>query len=293
MEIDGDNMEYYSPLRYPGGKGKLSNYIKKIIELNNLHDGIYIEPFAGGGGVALSLLFTEFMSSVIINDLSKPIYAFWYSVLNYTDDLCNLIYNTPVTVEEWNKQRLVQGNIDNCSTLELGFSTYFLNRTNRSGILTGGIIGGINQEGKWKLDARFNKQNLVMRIEKIALYKDRIQIYNLDAVEFINNIIKDLDRKAFVYLDPPYYKKGQDLYENYYNHSDHVTLSKTITNAIKHNWIITYDNTFEICNMYKKYRQIVYSLSYSAATRYRGSEIMIFCNKLNIPEFDHPTPQLL
>lgn len=278
-------MAFYSPLRYPGGKGKLSGYIQKLVELNGISDGTYIEPYAGGAGVALSLLFNEYMSNIIINDLNKSIYAFWYSTLYHTEELCRLIYDTPVTLEEWFIQKAVQES-ENQTILQLGFSTFFLNRTNRSGILRGGIIGGKEQTGNWKLDARFNKKDLILRIEKIGGYKDRIGLYNLDASELINSILPALPKRALVYLDPPYFNKGPELYQNNYGKSDHGNLAELITTGIKQNWIVSYDHTPEIISLYKLYRQITYSLNYSAADRYRGSEVMIFSESLRIPEME-------
>ncbi|MEK4382425.1 DNA adenine methylase [Aeribacillus sp. FSL K6-2848] len=281
-------MGRYSPLRYPGGKRKLSNYVKLILKENELLDGTYVEPFAGGAGIALSLLIDGYVTKVVINDINKSIFAFWYSVLNKTDELCKLICDTPVTVEQWKKQKNVQKNAMNCSLLELGFSTFFLNRTNRSGILSGGVIGGLNQNGKYKIDARFNKKNLISRIEKIARYKNRILLLNLDASELITDVLPGLPQKTLVYLDPPYYHKGRDLYENHYSHEDHEFLAKLIRTKITQYWLLTYDNTPQIKEMYKGLRQKNFSLNYSLANKYMGSEIMFFCNQLLIPEVENP-----
>ncbi|MFS0556359.1 DNA adenine methylase [Brevibacillus sp. 179-C 9.1 HS] len=277
-------MHQYSPLRYPGGKSKLTKYIKKMIETNNLLDGIYVEPYAGGAGVAICLLMQEYVSSICINDINKSIYAFWHAVLHQTDDLCQLIHDTEVTVENWDIQKEVQKNTDNYSMLELGFSTFFLNRSNRSGIIKGGIIGGRNQDGKWKIDARYNKKNLIDRIEKISLYGNRIKLYNLDASDFISTVIPSFPEKTFIYLDPPYFNKGQDLYENHYKPEDHSNVYEQVSTKLKHKWIITYDNVQEIKDLYGKYRQQVYSLSYSAANRYQGKEVMIYSDNIIIPE---------
>ncbi|SIQ03813.1 DNA adenine methylase [Halanaerobium kushneri] len=280
-------MRFYSPLRYPGGKGKLSDYMKLIIRKNNLLDGTYVEPFAGGGGIALSLLCNEYVSDILINDLSNSIYAFWYSVLNHTDKLCELISETSITVDEWHKQKSIQEQF-NSSILELGFSTFFLNRTNRSGILQGGVIGGLEQNSKWKINARFNKENLIKRIKKISRYKDRIRLYNLDAANLITDVIPDLPNKTLVYLDPPYFNKGKHLYENYYKEEDHADLAEIIINKIEQHWIVTYDNTPEISKLYNECYQKIYSLSYSAAKKYKGSEIMVFSDKLVVPKIDTP-----
>lgn len=281
-------MAYYSPLRYPGGKGRLSDYMKLIIQENNLLDGIYVEPFAGGAGIALSLLINEFVTKIVINDISKSIYSFWYTVLNFNKELCKKIIDTPVTVEEWYKQKEVQNNIEKHTIFEVGFSTFYLNRTNRSGILTGGVIGGFEQSGKWKIDARFNKKNLIDRIKKIGMYKDRVSLYNLDAEKLIKDEIVFLPDDTLVYLDPPYFNKGRHLYENYYNDKDHSRLGDVITKYIDHKWLITYDNTTEISNIYNKYKKRTYSLSYSASNRYEGSEIMIYSENLIIPNVENP-----
>lgn len=280
-------MKYTSPLRYPGGKSVLTNYIKLILKKNKLLDGIYVEPFAGGAGIGLSLLCSEYVSRIIINDLNYSIYAFWYSVLNYTNQLCDRIENTNVTVDEWYIQKEIQKN-ENASILDLGFSTFFLNRTNRSGIINGGVIGGVDQSGKWKIDARFNKSELINRIQRIARYKDRISLYNLDASELLTKILPKLPVKSFIYLDPPYYKKGQHLYQNYYNHQDHENLAVFVKSIKNVYWLLTYDNAEPIHELYKDMRKYIYSINYSAAKKYSGSEIVIFSPNLKIPEVDNP-----
>ncbi|WP_373232974.1 DNA adenine methylase [Cohnella sp.] len=280
-------MTYTSPLRYPGGKSALANYIKLLVHENDLLDGVYVEPFAGGAGVALSLLFNEYMSRIVINDLNSSIHAFWYSVLNHTQELCELIEETNVTVVEWQNQKLVQEN-GNASLLELGFSTFFLNRTNRSGIINGGIIGGLEQQGEWKIDARYNKKELISRIQKISRYRDRIALYNYDASRLIQEVVPNLPDRTLVYLDPPYYKKGQGLYQNHFVHEDHEALANLMIQNRNEHWLITYDNIEPIRVMYEEMRHITYSLNYSAANRYAGSEIMIYSDSMIIPEVDNP-----
>lgn len=279
---------FSSPLRYPGGKGMLANFAKLIISSNNLFDGHYVEIYAGGASIALSLLFEEYVQHVHINDFSKPVYAFWKSVLVHTDDLCKLINDTDVTIEEWFRQKEIQRTPTNHSEIEVGFSTFFLNRTNRSGILTGGVIGGKAQKGEWKIDARFNKSDLLARIKRIARYASRINVYNDDAADFIKKRLPKLSKKALVYLDPPYYIKGEGLYENHYGHEDHVLISKLVTTRIKQPWIVSYDNTPQITALYKGHKRIKYGLSYSAQERYSGSEIMFFSPSLIVPPVRNP-----
>ena len=178
--------------------------------------------------------------------------------------------------------------IENHSQLELGFSTFFLNRTNRSGILKGGVIGGKNQTGNWKIDARFNKSDLIQRIQRIARYAKRISVHNLDAVQFLQTILPTLPQKTLVYLDPPYFNRGHDLYENHYNEQDHTNIA-TLVSKIKQPWLVSYDGCDQIDMLYKAYRSIHYHISYSARERYAGSEVIFFSKKLAAPEINDPT----
>lgn len=276
--------KYVSPLRYPGGKLKVVDFIKQLFEVNNLHGGTYIEPYAGGASVALSLLFSNCAHTIRINDIDRSIYAFWYTVLYETEELCRMINDTKVNMEVWDRQRAVQNNKANENLLELGFSTFFLNRTNRSGILSAGVIGGKTQDGPYKMDARYNKKDLIGRIEKIAKYRDRIEITNIDAKHLIESI-DSTNPKTICYLDPPYYIKGQDLYLNYYNDTNHMEIAQAIK---KYDglWIISYDAVSFIKTLYGEFRKTEYNLSYSAGNPTKGKEIMIYSDRLIIPDCD-------
>ena len=275
--------KFVSPLRYPGGKLKVVDYVKQLMEVNDLMGGTYIEPYAGGASVALSLLFGKYAGKIKINDKDRAIYAFWYAVLNETDALCRLISDTPVTMDTWQVQHELQKHKEEAGLLELGFSTFFLNRTNRSGILNGGVIGGKNQLGTWKIDARYNKKDLIERIEHVAGYADLIELTSMDAVALIKRYKRTPAVKTFCYLDPPYYVKGQDLYLNYYRDKDHQDIAKAIK-KFKGQWIISYDAVVFISELYKDYRQKEYYLSYSAGNPAKGKEIMVYSNGLVIPE---------
>lgn len=278
-------MNFYSPLRYPGGKGKVADYFKQIFKENFLYDGVYVEPYAGGASVALSLLFNEYASKIIINDIDRSIFSFWHSVLNNTEELCKLIFDTPVTVDNWEIQKHVQKDKQQQGLLEVGFSTFYLNRTNRSGIINAGIIGGRQQTGEWKIDARYNKKDLISRIERIAQYKDRIELHNSDAVELVKSLRKSLQQKSLFYFDPPYYVKGKDLYLNYYQDNDHQNIADEISKVSNQKWIITYDDVSQIRNLYSKYRNKTFKLSYSAGNENKeGKEIMIFSDNIYIAE---------
>jgi len=276
--------KFVSPLRYPGGKLKVVDYIKRVFEVNDLCDGHYIEPYAGGASVALALLQSEYAHTIHINDIDRSIYAFWNSVLHEPEALCRLITDTPVNIDEWLRQKEVQKRKNDLNTplLELGFSTFFLNRTNRSGILSAGVIGGKDQLGKYKIDARYNKTNLIERIETIADYAERIKLTNRDAVKLVSSI-KVRKSKTLIYLDPPYYVKGRDLYLNYYNDDDHRQIARAI-GAYPGLWLISYDAVPFLKELYSDYRQREYSLSYSAGNSSKGKEIMVYSNALVVPE---------
>jgi DNA adenine methylase len=286
--MEGFQMRFSTPLRYPGGKGKLTNFIKQVFEQNDLIDGHYVEPYAGGAGIALNLLLHGYVSRIHLNDLNPAVYAFWMTAINQPDELCKAIRDVNVTIEEWHKQKSILNTPDNFSQFDLGFATFFLNRTNRSGIIWGGVIGGKNQDGDWKLDARFNKADLIQRIEKISLHQSKIQLYNLDAAKLISDVLPTLPEKTLIYLDPPYYVKGRGLYENHYFHDDHAHIAELVRTQINHHWIVSYDHAPEIIEMYKESYAITYGINYSAQNRYKGAEAMFFSDNLIIPDVKNP-----
>lgn len=271
-------MRFSTPLRYPGGKAKFAPFVKDLMVQNNL-SGDYLEPYAGGAGVALDLLFNNYCQNIHINDLDPAVFNFWKSVTNETDSFLKLITDTEVTIEEWFKQKAILADQKNHSTLEHGFAAFFLNRTNRSGILKGGVIGGKNQDGNYKLDARYHKENLSNRIKKIGDFKERINVYNLDALKLLKQVDSLLPKDSLIYLDPPYYVKGQGLYRNFYIHEDHVKIRNAL-DEVNSKWIVSYDNCPEIKEIYTGYRQEDYELNYSAYYKTKGSEVMIYCESL-------------
>lgn len=275
---------YYTPLRYPGGKQKLSAFISEIIEANDMHDGHYVEPYAGGAGVGVDLLLNGVVSKIHINDLCPGVYAFWKSVVNDTDALCKRIRSASLTIKEWRKQREIYLRPWNHNQLDYGFSFFYLNRCNRSGILTGGVIGGLAQKGQWKIGARFPRTNLIKRIEAIALRKDGMNIKNMDAEEYLKTYVKKLPKNTLVYLDPPYFRKADRLYKNFYKNDDHKRLSNLIQKNISRPWLVSYDNSPEIAKFYRQRRTLAYDLQYNAARAYKGKELLVFSDKIEIPE---------
>lgn len=276
-------MRFGTPLRYPGGKGKLTEYFEQVLEENNIN-GTYVEPYAGGAGVAINLLLNEKVSEIVINDCDPSIYAFWKVVKEYPDNLIKRIKEVSVTVEEWDKQHAIQSNKSTSSLFQLGFSTFFLNRTNRSGVISGGIIGGRDQTGEYNIDARFNKNDLIKRIEKIAEHSDQISVYGMDAKNLLDYIVPRYDvNNTLVYIDPPYYEKGNLLYMNAYKHRDHEELRNTIRN-LKHKWILSYDDNLEIRKIYNDMQPHTFELNYSSYESRKGLELFYKKDELAFPD---------
>ena len=243
----------------------------------------YVEPYAGGASLALSLLLGEYASTIHINDLSRPVFAFWHSVLNETDALCRRIDNAQVTMDEWQRQRAVYGSRECVSLRELGFATFFLNRANRSGIISGGVIGGKRQTGAWSIDARFNKGELIQRIRRIARYKNRIHLYHMDGLDFTIQVVPQIAPNAFVFYDPPYIEKGKDLYLNDYDLADHRKLAARVV-QLEQPWVATYD--YEAATRHRLYqgcRRLSFELSYRAQGRHCAREVMFLADCLRLP----------
>lgn len=275
----------YSPLRYPGGKAPFAPFIAKVMEKNGLIGGHYLEPYAGGAGVALELLFEGQASHIHINDADPAIYAFWLAATKHSEELLALLESTPITMDEWFRWRLVLREESKASLVEKGFATLFLNRTNRSGILKAGVIGGKNQVGAYKLDARFKKNVVATRIEAIAQRSNDISVYCEDSLQLLSRCSDFLPTQSLIYLDPPYYVKGKGLYRNYYEHDDHVAIAKKLQQkSFKWPWVVSYDNAEEICAMYQMSQSLSYGLNYTAQRRYVGNEVMFFSRNVVVPD---------
>lgn len=266
----------YSPLRYPGGKGKLAPFMGLMINKMNIQNGTYIEPFAGGAGVALMLLMEGYVDNIVINDYDKAIYSVWRAIVSEPENLVDRILHTPVDIEEWKKQKEIYVGQNSKYSLDLAFATFFLNRTNRSGILKGGPIGGLEQTGNYGIDARYNAEKLVERIRAIAKHKKHIKVYNKEIVSFIEHVLPSYGQNTLTYFDPPYFKKGPELYENFFDKEDHAKIARLILSGVPGNWIITYDDTPEIIELYKQQCIRRYDLNYSAANTGKSSEVIVF-----------------
>lgn len=278
-----------SPLRYPGGKSCLIEMTAALLRLNDLERGHYAEPYAGGAGLALSLLYGGHVSDIHINDIDPSVWAFWHCALNETDALIDLVMSTPVTIDEWAVQRqkyrdLYARQKDSSEILALGFSAFFLNRTNRSGIIGGaGVIGGLKQQGNYKIDCRFNRDDLSRRIRRVGKYRDRIHLTRMDAVEFMLKLDKELPKKSLMFIDPPYFHKGAALYMSFYVADDHAVIAKTIS-TLHHPWVLTYDDVPEIRKLYNVHRQYEFNISYSVREKRKGAELLVASRRLKLTD---------
>lgn len=272
-----------NPLRYPGAKSKLYHYIEKLLVMENKLGCTFYEPFAGSASLSIMLLENGIIEHAVINEKDPLLYYFWFSVFNYTDDLIRLINNTEISITNWHKFAKYKNNdyIKDKNPVEIGYAGLFLNRTNFSGILKANPLGGLNQLSEYKINCRFNKDSIINSIRQISLLKSHMEVYNLDAIDFMNLKLKyKRNKSTFVYIDPPYYKEGPNLYRFSYNHSEHVRLAKFIKSKV-FPWLISYDDTNEIREMYNKSTYINIYLDYSVKTSRKGKELLI--SNLEIP----------
>ena len=264
----------------------MANFVALLFRTNGLLDGDYAEVYAGGGAVALALLYGEYVCRVHLNDIDPGVHAFWKACCEQTEELCRLVNDAKLDVDEWDRQRAIQ-NASEVPPLDLAFSTLYMNRTNRSGVIRGGIIGGRQQTGKWKIDARYNRRDLIRRIERIGRWASRIAVHRLDGAVFLDEVVPTLGRKSLVYLDPPYYVKGQELYANFYEKADHKKLAR-IVRRLPIPWVVSYDDHPEVRALYQGRQMVTYDIAYGASVRYRGREVAIFSDGLVVPDVRDP-----
>ena len=269
-----------SPLRYPGGKWRLFGFIERAITINFSAPPRYIEPYAGGASLALSLLFKGLVKEIWINDLDPAIHAFWHSVLTRPNDFAELIAKVPLTPEEWRNQKQIYSKGRPSGRFAIGFATFYLNRTNHSGILNGGMIGGKNQTGPWTLSARFNRTELARRVLQIGEWRGKIHLSCKDAALFLKS--KVFDAETLLYLDPPYFRAGRALYLNAYRPDDHATVRDVIT-SIESPWIVSYDCHPHIKELYKGFRSRRIDLLHTARTARMGREALFFSPQVRVP----------
>lgn len=277
-------IRHQTPLRYPGGKQKLAPFVIEIMAENNLLGGDYAETYAGGAGIAIQLLLSGEVAHIHLNDSWYPLHAFWRSVIYKPEEFCRRIKNTPLTVNEWRRQKEILSRPWEFDQIDLGFSMFYLNRCNRSGIIhDAGLIGGLEQKGHWKMDARFPRKELIQRVEAVAARRSAITLKNWDAERFINEHIPTMPERSLVYCDPPYFHKAERLYPNYYEAKDHERVAAVIQTRMQRPWLISYDYTPEILRFYDDRKMFWYRLQYNAAKVYKGKELIVISDNLDLP----------
>lgn len=262
-----------SPLRYPGGKAALAGFFADIIEALGIEHSRYIEPYAGGVGAGIALLRQGIVDHLVVNDIDPAVHAFWRSVVDQNAELVELVESTPLTIAEWQKQREIYRARDRADLLRLGFAFFFLNRTNRSGILNAGVIGGQRQEGNYKIDARFNRETLIERLKAIGALADRITVADLDGRTVIQQYAED--EHAFMYIDPPYVHAGSQLYLNAFDGRDHKALANVVNAVEGAQWLMTYDTAPLIESLYRGQFQCRLKLTYSARYPGHAEELLV------------------
>lgn len=273
---------YSSPLRYPGGKALMTNFFVDLFQVNNLQNVVYAEPYAGGAGAAINLLLQNSVNSILINDANIGIFSFWNSLVNESENFIQAIREIPVTIDEWHHQKNILRQANEPS-FELGVATFFLSRTNRSGVITGGAIGGATAErqatAKYKIDCRFKKTNLIEKLIAIAKKRDQITVSNMDALDFIH----DLNNDVFVYLDPPYYEKGKYLYMNHYTSENHAELADFLLRDARFSWVLSYDDVPQIRNLYTQLELYRFPLKYTVERKRTGYELLSHSTDIQFP----------
>lgn len=270
-----------TPIRYPGGKSKLYSIVSAIVESSNLLGCTYAEAYCGGAGLAMKLLLEGKVSKIVLNDIDPAVYSMWEAIIYHPEEMCTFIREVPLTIDEWKINKHIFDS-EKAPSIKLGKAAFFLNRTNRSGILKGGPIGGLSQSGRYGIDARFNRESLCKKIARIADRAGDMVLCNLDAHEFIDSELSTKEG-LFAYFDPPYIIKGPGLYENHYTNKDHREVAKKITSC-HFPWIVTYDDSPLARDLYRNFNQYALSIGYSAASIKTGCEILISGPDVTVPD---------
>lgn len=292
-----------SPLRYPGGKGKITTFVGNVLEANGI-TGTYVEPFAGGAGIAINLLLAEKVESIVINDLDDGVASFWRAVIEDTEWLIDQIEHVPFDynqvennlgpegyIKYWRDTKLRYENNRYQSYKHKGFDFFMLNRMNVSGIVKGGPIGGTSQQNTYNITSRFNRETLCGRILRIAALKDRITVTSFEASDFCKRLTAgDIceTNDCLVFVDPPYFIQGKNLYNSYATDEVHRCIAESLLSQNKWKWVLTYDEAPEINELYPEnaVNKYEYAITYSANKRGKYNEYLFSSPGLYVTSFD-------
>jgi DNA adenine methylase len=285
-EADRSAMRYPSPLRYPGGKAILSEFLTDVIDLNDLRDCTYFEPYAGGAGAALSLLKNRVVPEIYLNDADVRIYAFWRAALHHAERFVERIASVRLTITEWRRQHEICAHPSKHRLFDVGFAAFYMNRCNRSGVLTGsGPIGGYEQSGTWRMGVRFYRETLAERILRFSKMRGNIHVFQQDAIDFLKATLPRGRRRkqVFVYIDPPYVNNGQRLYLNAYKAEDHKLLAKYLRTQKTLPWIMSYDDSALVRELYQPCKMALLPIRYSLQAKRSAYELIIAPDNVVVP----------
>lgn len=280
-----------SPLRYPGSKRSLVRHIEELIEVNSLEPDIFIEMFAGGATVSLQLLDKGIVGQIGLIEKDPLVAAFWSVIFSETDVewLIEQVQNIEVSLDKW---RLYKSWVPE-DRRERALACLYLNRTSFSGILapTAGPIGGYTQSSEYTIDCRFPRETLVQRIRRANALRDRVAfVWQIDWSDGLKRICEmqhneEIPQNALFYFDPPFFNKADKLYTHYFMDADHTNLRDTIV-TFAQNWVLSYDYSEKLDELYSHSPQIHIDTLYSAAQNggQRVAREVILTNLPRTPE---------
>lgn len=252
-----------SPLRYPGGKSKLIDYLYSRLHKEQLNT--FVEVFAGGASLGLSLLDAGVIGRLILNEKDPGVYALWETILNHPQELVRRLRGTLPTVDDLSAAKR-QAATSHATPPELAWSFLLSNRLSYSGIVMAGPQGGKNGTQEALL-ARWNPKALEDRILHIHSMRDKIELHNEDALTFIETDIWWCQDGTTLFIDPPYYEKGPALYPYAFTKQDHEALADLLQGLYssfpRADVILTYDNHPVIRSLYPMARQEIIGRNYS------------------------------
>ncbi|EIT89086.1 DNA adenine methylase [Parascardovia denticolens IPLA 20019] len=291
-----------TPLRYPGGKGKVTRFVDHILTQNQI-SGTYVEPFAGGAGIAINLLLHDKVDRIILNDLDDGVYSFWSTIVHSPDTLIKKIQEVPFDYSSgldtigprkaywfWYNTRLRYRSNHYAKKEDKAFDFLMLNRMNVSGIILGGPIGGESQNGEYNISSRFNKTTLIRKIERLSSVRNRIIATQYEASFFLSRLSNYCDNNnCLVFADPPYFVQGKNLYKTFATDSIHQMMAARLLTDHPWKWILTYDEAPEINRLYSagKINRFEYEITYSANKRGNYKEFMFADPRLTMESFDN------
>ena len=268
-----------TPLRYPGGKTWLLDYVKAFARFHKLSSTTIVEPYGGSASISVGLIRSQLVTDATVCERDPLIVAFWNVAIHRNEELIEYLSSLEINMETWYGLRryldLEKTNLQN--ELEAAGAFLFFNRTNYSGIIKGGPLGGKKQLSKYKLNCRFNKGRIADKIRSLKALEDKLKIIQIDGLEYMKNHALQSPDNVFFYVDPPYYGAGKDLYRFYFTDFDHQQLSAFLTGT-EIPWLLSYDDAEFIRNLYQKKSNLPVYTDYQSGHLRRGVKELLISN---------------